>query len=87
MQYLGYAIIAAAFIAGFKAAHPGLVPLFALASTFLFAAERRKAVKLEPHRQSTNWLLDGAYLFIGQLLLMFFMFIFGWLMVWLIAKT
>lgn len=78
MKYLGYGVILAAFIAGFLTIHPAIIVIAALISTFIYAAARRKALKQQPQAPDQNMLFDGAYLFAGQLLIMFTAFILGW---------
>ena len=80
MQYLGYLLIAIAFYAGYHPWHPGVVIGLALASTLLFSSARRQALKSEPHQANPNMFLDGAFLFGQQVLLMFFMYAFGWML-------
>jgi len=78
IQYLGYLIIAAAFYAGFKPWHPLVVPVLALISTFIFASARRQATKADERALTPSPLSDGAYLFAGQIMIIFTLYIFGY---------
>ena len=53
------------------------VVLLALLSAFIFAGARRKNLKETPQAPDQNMLLDGAYLFILQLLIMFAIYLLG----------
>jgi len=78
MKYLGYALVLAAFVAGYTGFHPiGIVMLAAL-STIIYASARRKALKSQPLAPDQNMLADGAFLLVGQVLIMFAVFILGW---------
>ena len=63
---------------GYVGLHPAVVIIFALISTFVYAAARRKALKEQPQAGDQNMILDGGYLFAGQTLIMFAAFILGW---------
>ena len=78
MKYLGYALILVAIAGGYMGFHPALVVGLALISTLIYASARRKALKNQPQASDQNMLLDGAYLFAGQTLIMFAAFILGW---------
>ena len=78
MKYLGYALILASMTSGYIGLHPAAVIIFALISTFVYAAARRKALKEQPQAGDQNMILDGGYLFAGQTLIMFAAFILGW---------
>jgi uncharacterized membrane protein len=77
MKYLGYAVLLLAFLAGFYAFPMPLVIVFALISTLIFAASRRKTLKETPMAPDQNMLLDGAFLFALQVLIMFVTFLLG----------
>ncbi len=79
MQYLGYVVIAIAVYAGVAPWHPGSVIALALVSSLLFMSARQKALKEEGQRTGSNLLLDGAYLFAGQCLIIFTAYLTGWL--------
>ena len=49
-----------------------------MAATFIYAADRRRALKAEPQALNQNMILDGAFLFGGQMLIMFVVYILGW---------
>ena len=80
IQLLGYLVIAAAFYAGFAPLHPLVIPALALVSTFIFAAARRQAAKADERALTPSALSDGAYLFAGQVMIIFFVYIFGYFM-------
>ncbi len=77
MKYLGYAVLALSFAAGFLSFPIPLVIVFALASTLIFASSRRKSLKETPMAPDQNMLLDGAFLFALQVLIMFVAFLLG----------
>ena len=51
--------------------------VLALVSTALFASARRKTLKETPQAPDQNMLLDGAYFFLIQLLIMFAIYLLG----------
>ncbi len=77
MKYLGYAVLALSFIAGFFQYPALLVLLFALMSTLIYAARRRKVLKATPMAPDKNMLLDGAFLFALQSMIMFVAYLLG----------
>ena len=78
MRYLGYVLILAVFAAGFFSVHILAALAAALAATFIYAADRRRALKATPQALDQNMILDGAFLFGGQILIMFVVYILGW---------
>ena len=78
MKYLGYAIVLAAFVAGYLGLHPAVILIAASLTTLLYAAARRKALKKQAQAPDQNMVFDGAFLLGGQFLIMFFVFILGW---------
>ena len=78
MRYLGYLLILAVFAAGFFSVHILAALAGALAATFIYAADRRRALKAEPQALNQNMILDGAYQFFGKVLIMFVVYILGW---------
>jgi len=78
MKYLGYALILVALAGGYIGFHPILIIGLALASTLIYAAARRQALKKQPQAPDQNMLLDGVYLLAGQSLIMFTAYILGW---------
>jgi len=78
MKYLGYALVLAAFVAGYVGFHPIGILILAALSTTIFASARRKALKSQPLAPDQNMLFDGAFLLVGQVLIMFAVFILGW---------
>ena len=80
MKYLGYLLIFACFLAGYKSIHIGVVAISAVLGTVIFASERRRALKSQVHAPDQNMVLDGAFLLILQLLIMFTLYILGWFM-------
>jgi len=77
MKYLGYAIIALSFAAGFLQYPAIFILLFALVSTLVFAKARRKTVKETPMQQEQNMILDGMFLFALQAMIMFVAYLLG----------
>ena len=80
IQYLGYLVIAAAFYAGFRPLHPLVILVLALISTFIFASARRTATKTDERTLTPSPISDGAYLFAGQVMIIFFVYILGYFM-------
>lgn len=78
MRYLGYIVIAMAAAAGFMRMHPGLILILALISVLLHAASRRKALKEQPMAPDQNMIMDGAFLLVSQILIMFLVFLLGY---------
>ena len=78
MRYLGYLLILAVFLAGFFSIHILAALVGALGAAFIFAADRRRALKAQPQAAAPNMILDGAFLFGGQMLIMFVVYILGW---------
>jgi len=78
MKYLGYAIVLAAFVAGYLGLHPAVILVAASLTTIIYAAARRKALKEQSQAPDQNMVFDGAFLLGGQFLIMFFVFILGW---------
>ena len=77
MKYLGYLCIIAGIAAGFNRI-PGVVVLgLALISTIAFASARRRDLKSTPMQLKPNMVLDGAFLFFGQSLIMFTAYLLG----------
>jgi uncharacterized membrane protein len=77
MKYLGYAIIALSFTAGFLNYAPMLILLCAFLSTLVFASARRKTLKETPMQQEQNMILDGMFLFALQAMIMFVAYLLG----------
>ncbi len=78
MRYLGYLLILAVFLAGFFSIHILAALAGALVASFIYAADRRLALNAEQQAAKPNVILDGAYLFGGQMLIMFVVYILGW---------
>jgi len=77
MKYLGYVCIIIGIAAGFYRV-PGVIVLgLALISTIAFASARRKDLKSTPMQLKQNMVLDGAFLFFGQSLIMFAAYLLG----------
>lgn len=84
MRILPYVIIAIAAALGaagmaIRQAVPILMVL-ALASAFSVFAPRRRALREQPQAPDQNILLDGAWLFVSQLLIVFVAFSIGLLL-------
>jgi len=78
VKYLGYLLIFACFLAGYFSVHIVVVAISAGLSTIIYASGRRKALKDQIHAPDQNMLLDGAFLLILQLIIMFTLYILGW---------
>lgn len=81
MRYLGYALIIAAFAAGYVGFHPLIIPALALVSTAIYASFRRKALKRQSLAPDQNMILDGAFLLAVQTIIMFTAYILGWFLI------
>jgi hypothetical protein len=77
MKYLGYLLLILGGVAGYLGVRVWFVFLLALLSTFIFASARRKNLKTTPQAPDQNMLIDGVYLFCGQLLILFAMYLLG----------
>jgi len=77
MKYLGYILILLSIAAGFMKWPWILIFAFALVSTFVFANDRREALRNTPQAPDQNMLLDGAFLFFGQTLIMLVGYLLG----------
>jgi len=77
MKYIGYVLLLLSGVAGYLGVRVVYVVLFALVSAFAFATARRKILKETPQAPDQNMLMDGAYLFLGQLLIMFAIYLLG----------
>lgn len=77
-RYAGYACIALAVFAGFKLAPAIIIPLLALVST-LFMVRGRMDIDKEVSRHAPpNRILEGAFLFAAQLLIVFVAYLLGY---------
>jgi len=77
MKYIGYVLLLLSGVAGYLGVRVWFVFLLALLSAFVFSSARRKNLKETPQAPDQNMLMDGAYLFIGQLLIMFAIYLLG----------
>ena len=77
MKYIGYILLLLSGIAGFLGVRVWFVVFLALLSAFVFASARRKNLKETPQAPDQNMLVDGVYLFLGQLLIMFAIYLLG----------
>ena len=77
MKYIGYLLLLLSGIAGYTGVRVWFVMLLALVSTALFASARRQNLKDTPQAPDQNMLIDGAYLFLIQLLIMFAIYLLG----------
>jgi len=77
MKYMGYVLLVLSGLAGYLGLRVWVAVLLALISTFVFSAARRQNLKDTPQAPDQNMLLDGAYLFLGQMLIMFMVFLLG----------
>lgn len=78
MKYLGYALVLAAFVAGYLGFHPISIVILAALSTLIYASARRKALKSQPLAPDQNMLFEGMFLLGGQILIMFAIYILAW---------
>ena len=78
MKYIGYILLLLSGVAGYLSVLVWYVVLFALLSAFVFMSARRKNLKETPQAPDQNMLMDGAYLFLGQLLIMFTFYLVGY---------
>ncbi len=77
MKYIGYILLLLSGIAGYLGIRVWFVVLLALLSVFVFMSARRENLKETPQAPDQNMLMDGAYLFLGQLLIMFAVYLLG----------
>lgn len=77
MKYLGYILLLLGGVAGFLGVRVWFVFILALLSTLIFASARRKNLKSTPQAPDQNMLMDGVYLFLGQLLILFAIYLLG----------
>jgi len=77
MKYIGYILVALSGVAGAMGVRVWFVVLLAFLSTLLFASARRRNLKETPQAPDQNMLMDGAYLFVGQMLIMFAIYLLG----------
>ena len=77
MKYIGYVLLLLSGVAGYLGIRIWFVVLLALLSAFVFSSARRRNLKGTPQAPDQNMLLDGAYLFIGQMLIMFAIYLLG----------
>ncbi|MEP3653429.1 MAG: hypothetical protein ABJO36_00900 [Litorimonas sp.] len=77
MKYIGYVLLLLSGVAGYLGVRVWFVVLLALLSAFVFTSARRKNLKETPQAPDQNMLMDGAYLFVGQLLIMFAIYLLG----------
>ena len=77
MQYLDYICLIGAFVVGFMSWHPIFLLLLALMTTFLFMSARRSHVKARPHTENANMIVDGAFLFAVQIMIIFTVYAIG----------
>ena len=77
MKYIGYILLLLSGVAGYTGVRVWFVLLLALFSTAFFAGARRQNLKDTPQAPDQNMLVDGAYLFLVQLLIMFAIYLLG----------
>lgn len=77
MKYLGYLLLLLGGVAGYFGVRVWFIFLIALLSTLVFASARRKNLKSTPQAPDQNMLIDGVYLFFGQLLILFAVYLLG----------
>jgi len=77
MKYIGYSLLILSGVAGYLGVRIWFVVLMALLSAFVFMSARRQNLKETPQAPDQNMIMDGAYLFLGQLLIMFAIYLLG----------
>lgn len=77
MKYLGYATLLLAGVAGAVGVRVFIVPLLALATTFLFSSVRWKTLKGTPQVLDKNRMGDLVFLFASQCLIVFVAYLLG----------
>ena len=77
-KYIGYALIVLSGWMGYVSFNPRYLIFIALASTLVFAAQRRKDLKSTPMAPDQNMILDGLFLFALQGMLMFTAYLLGY---------
>ena len=78
MKYIGYILLFLSGLAGYLGVRIWFVVLLALLSAFLFMSARQQNLKETPQAPDQSMLMDGAYLFLGQLLIMFAVYLIGY---------
>lgn len=78
MKYIGYILLILSGVAGYFGIRIWFVVLLALLSAFVFMSARRQNLKETPQAPDQNMMMDGAYLFLGQLLIMFAVYLLGY---------
>ena len=78
MKYIGYILLLLSGFAGYSRVRVWFVVLLAFLSVILFMSARRKNLKETPQAPDQNMMMDGAYLFLGQLLIMFTFYLVGY---------
>lgn len=77
-RYVGYACIILALVAGYKLAPAVLIPLLALVSTLFMVRSRMDINKDEMRHAPPNRLIEGAFLFAVQLMIIFVAYLLGY---------
>lgn len=77
MKYLGYLILILAAAAGYVGLPILAVFVLALCSTGVFASNRRKTLKNTPMAPDQNMFVDGMFLFLSQILIVFMVYLLG----------
>ncbi len=78
MKYFGYIIIFAGLIAGYVGFHTAAIIGLAIISTLIHAPARRKGLKSQPQAPDQNMILDGVFLFVSQIIIIFTVYILGY---------
>ncbi len=79
-KYIAYVMLLATFYGGYAFWHPGMILVFALIATLMFASARRASVRKQDRGGPVNAVLDGLFLFVLQVMIMFFVYNLGLLM-------
>ncbi|MGB0906023.1 MAG: hypothetical protein ACPGVT_00915 [Maricaulaceae bacterium] len=78
MKFIGYIGIFLAIFAGYNMMHPGLILVFAFVVTLSYVKARRNIDNEAARVARPNPFVDGAYLFVVQLLVIFVAYCVGY---------
>lgn len=77
-RFIAYGCLIVAVIAGFKLAPAFIIPLLALVSTLFMVRGRLDIDKNKVRAEKPNLLVEGAFLFAAQLLIIFVAYLLGY---------
>lgn len=78
MKYIGYLFLTASTVMGYYGIHIGFLIITAFLSTIFTAPKRKDFLRMAPVSSDYNRFTDGVFLFFGQLLITFTVYILGW---------